>query len=208
MIKNELFELTQEQIAISKKYYKGKIIKCLIAPYHTSKMIEELYEHYCAGRIIHIFPENNISYSQLALFIDSIITNNAYEEHCIITSNMNIISDIINPCVRILTVDGEIKECYTKTFAANIHTIKYDILEEEVRNKNYHINTINKVIDMINNKDVENVEYINQTIELIGEPVLSTKLSEMASSLNDEESEIKRLEKEIERLKKLKNKIK
>lgn len=66
MIKNdkkkEVFKLEKEQEDTTKMFYNGKIIKCLIAPYHTSEYFEKNLEW---ADNIYVFPENFIPRGQL-----------------------------------------------------------------------------------------------------------------------------------------------
>jgi len=42
MIQENLFDLTSDQIDQSKMIYNDKVIKCLVAPYHTYSQLEKL----------------------------------------------------------------------------------------------------------------------------------------------------------------------
>ncbi len=44
MINKEIFKLEKEQEDFTKIFYDGKVIKCLIAPYHTSEYFEKNLE--------------------------------------------------------------------------------------------------------------------------------------------------------------------
>jgi len=53
-IQNNLFDLTSEQEATSKMLYNGKIIKCLVAPYHTYNQLEKVIPY---TKTTYLFPE-------------------------------------------------------------------------------------------------------------------------------------------------------
>jgi len=43
MINKETFKLGKEQEDFTKIFYDGKVVKCLIAPYHTSEYFEKKF---------------------------------------------------------------------------------------------------------------------------------------------------------------------
>ena len=129
-IPGNLFDLTDQQIEQSKMIYDCKIIKCLVAPYHSfsdlAKVIEIIPNTY-------LFPERDhmMSYHEIKCLISAIVHKNSNGEIRIVTASQTIIGDMIDSCVRILTQNNEIIECPEKTFLANIHTIRSEILEDE-----------------------------------------------------------------------------
>jgi len=192
MVKN-LFELTEEQISTSKMMYGGKVLKCLVAPYHSNKQIEEMLEF---SPTTFLFPEKEMSLPQVKNFISMIVSSTIINDEVrIITTSQNIIMDMVDDCVRILTEGGDIVESPEKTFMANIHTIRYSLLE----NKSHQISVserengtkiINNLITEINehcdNKNpMDRVEFeaLTTKIKLIGEPIIRVKLLEMASEI-------------------------
>lgn len=68
MIKENLFDLTPEQIEMSKNIYGGKIIKCLVAPYHSYNQLEKEVTY---TKNTFLFPEREMSSSQCSSFIKS-----------------------------------------------------------------------------------------------------------------------------------------
>jgi len=179
-----LFDLSKEDISTSKMMYNDKIVKCLIAPYHNQRMLEMDY-----AENVFMFPEKEMSQNQTRQFI-SMIANSKFEEVLIITAEVNIIYDMIDCCVRILTEFDTIVESLEKTFAANQHTIIYSILNNQEHQKSdkekakSHTD-INKIIDKITGKNsITKDEYDTMlgVIDKIGEPVISNKLKQM---LND-----------------------
>jgi serine/threonine protein phosphatase PrpC len=127
-ITDNLFDLTQDQIASSKMMYSGKVVKCLVAPYHTFAQLEKVVKY---TKNTYLFPERELSVSQIRGLISMIAANQSNEEFRIITTNQNVILDMIDSCVRVLTEEGDVVDCPCKTFAANIHDIRYYILENE-----------------------------------------------------------------------------
>jgi serine/threonine protein phosphatase PrpC len=127
-ITDNLFDLTPEQIASSKMMYSGKVVKCLVAPYHTFAQLEKVVKY---TKNTYLFPERELSVSQIRGLISMIAANQSNEEFRIITTNQNVILDMIDSCVRVLTEEGDVVDCPCKTFAANIHDIRYYILENE-----------------------------------------------------------------------------
>ena len=124
LINKNLFDLTPEQIEASKMMY-GKVIKCLIAPYHHIKNIplepnDEVY----------VFPERDLDIQQRKEIV-SIMANSSKEEIRFVTSDVFIIRDMIDGCTRLLTPDGEIVTTPEQTFAANHHTILHAVLYDE-----------------------------------------------------------------------------
>jgi len=188
MIQENLFDLTEEQISMSKTIYNGKIIKCLVAPYHSHRELEELITY---TPTTYLFPEREMTSEQALSFISMVISNpkiNKDDEIRIITSSQSIILDMIDGCVRILTEHNTVVDCPIKTFMANIHDIRYEVLENKnhkksKEEKNEAHSLINKIITDINNHVDNNIEMDEETyndyktkIKLIGEPLIAQTL--------------------------------
>lgn len=184
-IPENLFDLTTEQEASSKSIYSGKVIKCLVAPYHSFSQLEKEIPF---SKSTYLFPEREMTIPQIRGFI-SLLVKSKHDEIRIITVNQNIIIDMIDGCVRILTQKNTIVDCPEKTFMANIHTIRYCILENESHQnskeeQNIAAVRINELIDKINKtKKFTKAEYnaIANEVDQIGEELISYKLKEMAS---------------------------
>lgn len=217
-----LFKLTKEQEETSKILYNGKIVKCLVAPYHSSE--RDKY-NFISNKIemgysenVYMFPERNLSEGQTRQFM-SLIVNGVQQEVLIITASQNIILDMYDGCVRILTEFDKIVDCPEKTFGANIHTINIEILNNKSHKKDnsspygskFYTVKINDIISKVNAKiDFTQKEYdeIMESIGLIGEDLISNQLGNMMRGKNiidkdNNNSEIEFLEKEIARLKKI-----
>jgi hypothetical protein len=215
MIKENLFDLTPEQIEMSKNIYGGKIIKCLVAPYHNYNQLEKEVTY---TKNTFLFPEREMTSAQCSTLISMLVNSPSQEEFLVITANQNIILDMIDGNVRILTERNDIVDCPTKTFMANIHDIRYNVLENKAHQlSESEKSESNKVIQVLIDKVQEGstmtkAEYdeLITKIKLVGEDLIRGKLLEMASrniTLTDYSSkmaEIERLEKEIARLQKLK----
>lgn len=180
MISKNLFELTPDEIETSKQLY-GKVIKCLIAPYHNIQTIplepnDEVY----------VYPERDLSIQQRKELI-STMSNSRKEEILFVTSDIFIILDMVGTCTRILTPDGKIEETTEKTFAANPHTIIYNVLQDDrhiekhKQIKGTYTEKINSIITKVNSGKMTNDEYKNskEFINTIGEDIIRTKLLQM-----------------------------
>ena len=207
-IQENLFDLTEEQTKSSKSIYNGNVIKCLVAPYHSYEHLKVLIN---SDENTYIFPERNFSYTQLFSFISNLIQHENSNEIKIITSSYNIILDMINSSVRILEENNEIVECHSKTLQANIHNIRYNILESTNRtlyNKAFSVNFINDLITKINSINEKNkitkTEYnkLQHGVNLIGEEVIAYKLKEKLDDIKQyvikDDSDYSKLEKFIE----------
>lgn len=186
MIAENLFDLNKEQIAMSKNVYNGKIIKCLVAPYHSYKQLEKLLTY---TPTTYLFPEKEMSTNQARSFISMIVANEKItDEVRIITTSQSIILDMIGSSVRILTEHDTIVDCPIKTFMANIHDIRYSVLENESHQKtqeqkNEAHTLINTIITDINNHSDNDLEmdediyndYVEK-IKIIGEPLIKNQL--------------------------------
>jgi hypothetical protein len=183
-ITKNLFDLTPEQEATSISIY-GKVIKCLIAPYHSIKDIplepnDEVY----------VYPERDLNIQQRKEIV-GIMANSNKSEIRFVTSDLFLILDMLDGCCRILTPDAEIVECPEKTFAANPHTIIYEVIHDEFYAKEQKNKTIsyrsiiNEIIEEINKgkMTLEKHEKTKQKISLIGEDLISRKLSQMLSDV-------------------------
>ncbi len=174
-----IFELTKDQIEISKSFYSGKIIKCLVVPYHTYQDMEKIVPYTPST---YLFPERELSLSDIRTFISRITKDSRYNEYIIVTCNMNIISDMYDGCVRILTYDGKIVSCPIKTFNANIHSIRHKILENDdfgpIKDQNISYTMIDDIINKINNKQTL-TDHELKVIDSIGEDVIRNRLKDM-----------------------------
>jgi hypothetical protein len=186
-IKENLFDLSQDQIDASKNIYSNKIIKCLVAPYHTYNQLEKIVPY---TKTTFLFPEREMTVNQLKSLVSMIVNNPSMDEFRIITTNQNIITDMIDTSVRVLTEGGDIVECPIKTFLANIHSIRYDLLE----NKNHQLSTeeqtlgqdrVNNLIKKIQKGSISKPEFdkLIEDINKIGEPIIANKLISMAREL-------------------------
>jgi len=224
-IKENVFDLTPEQIEMSRTIYDGKIIKCLVAPYHSYAELEKVIPF---TKTTLLFPEREMSLPQIDNLIGMIVASPSTEEFVIVTSHQNIILNMINDCVRILTEGGDVVPCETKTFMANIHDIRYNVLENkahQLSEAGRAAKTINsdgpiargiiqKLIDRVQPGSPpatqEEFDDLKSKMELIGEPIIRVKLLEMLHDYvkiigkSKEDQEIDRLEAEIARLQALK----
>lgn len=192
-ITKELFELTKEQEQTSISIY-GKIIKCLIAPYHNIKNIPLE-----ANDEVFVYPERDLNIQQRKEIV-GIMSSSAKKEICFVTSDLYLILDMVDCCCRILTPDGKIEELYEKTFSANPHTIIYKVLQDDTHVKLYKDdiknsrNTINEVINAVNKKTMTKAEYDKNLaiIELIGEDLIRNKLKNMLRDVTITKEEFKK----------------
>ena len=185
-ITSNLFSLTKEQEETSKMMYDGKIIKCLVAPYHTYDVLEKIVPF---TKTTYLFPEREMTIGQLSNLISMVVKSPTKDEIRIITGNQNIIMDMVDSSVRVLTEMGTVVPSPRKTFMANIHDIRYELLENESHQiskkaKNEMHERVNKIIDKINSsKSITKAESVPLKVEInmIGEPLIREKLLEMLS---------------------------
>lgn len=184
MIPNNLFNLSQTDINTCKAIYNGKVIKCLVAPYHSYNELESIIPY---SQYTYLFPEREMNMIQISNFISMLANSNINEDILLITSSQNIIINMIDCCVKILTQHNTIVDCTCKTFAANIHDIRYYILENEAHQVNkehdYATNNINdlikkaKSLNSYSTRQEKNV--LIEQAKLIGEPFIREKIIEM-----------------------------
>ena len=191
-----LFDMTDEQIEMSKMMYNDKVIKCLVAPYHSFSEIEESLPY---SKTTFVYPENEMNINQIKSFISLLVNNtniDVNDEIRIVTKNQNIIMDMIDTNVRVLTENGDILDSPIKTMMANIHDIRYKLLENEEhqlsktesnRTENYInslITTINDYVD--NDKVMTQSEYdsLVDNIDMIGEELIRNTLKDMVKNIN------------------------
>jgi hypothetical protein len=162
-------------------FYNGKIIKCLIAPYHTFSQLEKEIPY---SESTFLFPERELPLSKLSHFVSMTVESKIKDEIKIITTNQNIIMDMIDCCVRVLNEKGEIVSSPIKTLAANIHDIRYKLLENQEHafskeEKNHSRELIDQIIIEINsNNKIEKKDYnsLLSKIYQIGEPLIKNAL--------------------------------
>ena len=99
--------------------------------------------------------------------------------------------DMVGDCVRVLTEGGDIVYTGTKTFMANIHDIRYELLENDDHRlseseRTESQNKIKTIINRVNDKTpitrTDFTQLISE-IDLIGEPIIKNKLKEMSRNL-------------------------
>ena len=181
MINKEIFKLEKSQEDFTKMFYDGKVIKCLVAPYHTAEYFEKNLEW---ADNIFVFPENSIPRGQLSSLISMIVAS-PKEEVIIITTSNEIITQMIGDNVRVFTEAGNIVPCPIKCLMANIHDIRYNLLEnKEFKDGqgnmvgNFGEGFVNSLIQKINSTETskENYELFKSRIELVGEDVIRVAL--------------------------------
>lgn len=133
-IQSNIFDLTQEQEDLSKMMYSGKVVKFLITPYHNYNELEKVIPF---TKTTFLLPEREMTAAQVRGFVSMIVTLNTTDEIIVVTVDQNIILDMVDSCVRILTEDGDIVACPIKTFMANIHDIRYSIFENDAFKSKY-----------------------------------------------------------------------
>lgn len=181
--KTGIFELSKEQESTSKMMY-GKVVKCIVTPHHSYNQLEKLIPY---TETTYVLPERELTRPQLTGFISMIHASPKKGEHIIFTTDMNIITDMVDDCVRVLHEDGTLHDCPCKTFAANIHTIKYDILDSEVFKldkgvKQEHNTAINQLIQDIDaykgGNAIPKADYdaLESRVEMIGEDIIKGAL--------------------------------
>jgi len=187
-ISKNLFDLTEDQEKTSRSIYNGKVIKCLVAPYHTYDQLEKVIPY---TKTTLLFPEREMSTTMIKGLISMIVANPSQDEFRIITTNQNIIMDMVGDCVRVLTEGGDIVYTGTKTFMANIHDIRYELLENDDHRlseseRTESQNKIKTIINRVNDKTpitrTDFTQLISE-IDLIGEPIIKNKLKEMSRNL-------------------------
>jgi hypothetical protein len=186
MIKSEIFDLTTEQLDLTKMFYDGKVIKCLVAPYHTASYFEENLEY--AGNVF-VFPENSIPRDKLGTIIGMIVANPTYKEAVIITTSNEIITQMIGENVRVFTEAGNIVDCPIKCLMANIHDIRYSLLENDsfkdakgTNVSNFGNEFTQALIEKLRNTEIKNkkeYDIFKSKIELIGEPIIRNIMMDM-----------------------------
>ena len=180
-LNSNLFDLTGEQIELSKTIYDGKVIKCIIAPHHTFAQLEKIIPF---TKTTYLFPEREMTIQQSQNLISMIVASKSNDEFRIITKDTNIITNMIDGCVKVLSEDNELHDCPVKTFAQNIHTVKWEILDNEryrtsKKERDESNKKINILIDKINDKKpITQKEFddIKMKISIIGEPLIERKL--------------------------------
>jgi len=190
MIQENLFDLTSEQVSLSKMMYNDKVIKCLVAPYHTYSQLKKVIKY---TNTTYLFPERDLNISQLRSLMTMLVASPYQEEIRIITTNQNVIMDMIDDCVRVLTEGDEVVPSPCKTFMANIHSIRHYLLENEDHQisksdkNNNGTDEINNIISIINKSTtMSKSSYKNliSRIQLIGENIIRLRLLDMAQEIN------------------------
>ena len=179
-IKSTLFELSKEEKESSISMY-GKIVKCLVAPYHRYDTIPLE-----SNNDVYVYPERDLTISERKNLM-SIIAKSDKKEIKLVTSDVFIIKDIIKDCIKILKFDGSIISCPVQTFAANEHTILLEVLQNDDDNAQTTIwhNKIYKIMTDLNKKTISKTLYkeYKETIQLIGEDMIRIPLEKMLNKI-------------------------
>lgn len=186
--KENLFDLTAEQIETSKMMYDGKVIKCLVAPYHSYADLEKMIPY---TKTTLLFPEREMSVAQVRSLISMIVAQPSNEEYRIVTANQNIIIDMVDACVRVLTEGGEIVSSPCKTFMANIHDIRHYLLENDAHriSKEEQEQSRKKITDIFDyiksKKSITSSEYneLKAKIDIIGERIIRIRLMDLLNEI-------------------------
>jgi hypothetical protein len=182
IIDENLFGLRDESIETSKLVYGGKIIKCLVAPYHTFGELEKVVPW---TNQTFLFPEREMSTHKTRSFISMLVNNPKYTDVKIITSSYNIIQDMVGDCVRVLSERGTIENMFSKTFAANIYDIKLDLLENELNevttaDRAQSIKVVQEYVDIINDGKITTqaeLDDMRKKVNMIGEVLIRIQLN-------------------------------
>ena len=187
MIESNFIDMSAEDVLMSNSLF-GFTLKCIIAPYHSYEQLKDIVPY---TETTFLFPERDVhmSYDKAKGFISMLANRfkNTNAEIRIVTASMSIIGDLPKECTSILKEDGTLVKNPEKTFLANIHSIRLDILESEnyrlsSASKNMMQQLVNDLIDKINSSlpfnkmDYDDVE---RKIKTIGEPLIGNKLLEM-----------------------------
>lgn len=150
----------------------------------------------------YLFPERELSLSKLPYFISMIVENDKIKDEVkIITTNQNIIIDMVDCCVRVLNEKGEIVASPIKTLAANIHDIRYKLLEnpdhcfskKEKERSQVLINEIMSEINSNNRIEKKDYERLFSKIQLIGEPLIQNAVeSQLNFAISQQHNQIKK----------------
>lgn len=185
-IPENLFELSAEEIEATKTFYDNKVIKCLVAPYHSYLELEKVLPY---SQTTFLFPERELSYAKTRMLITVLVKKPIQQEIRIVTSSMSIIGDMIGCNVRILNESGEIVPTTAKTLAANIHDIRFKLLENQEhqlseKEKTISVNKIHELITRIESADkmeVSEKEYQQylKDISNVGDEIIVYRLKEM-----------------------------
>ena len=184
-IGEDFFAMDEEQTKTTKGIYNDKIIKCIVAPYHTYAQLEKVVPF---TKTTYLFPEREMSADQCRSLVSMIVASPVTEEFRIVTVNQNIIQDMVGVNVRVLTEQGELVYTGTKTFMANIHDIRYNLLENEdhqisKKAKEEAKDKINALIDKVQPGvaaiTAAEADELKAQIGIIGEPIIRNKMMEM-----------------------------
>ena len=214
-ISEDLFELTQKEESASKRMYGGKIIRCLVAPYHSYDQLENIIPY---TPTTYLFPERKISFNGVKKLVSTIVSNPKIMEAKIITTNQNLIRDMVDGCVRILTEHGTIVRSEESTFAANLYYIQGYLLENPDHQKSENERTtavkeIEKWIEIINdhvnnNKIMSKSDFndLSEKINWVGDDIISRRLKDLLKGVEvgggkDKNKDISSLEEELEIIK-------
>jgi hypothetical protein len=178
-----VFDLTQEQIETTKMFYNGKVIKCLVAPYHTAQYFETNLEY---AENTFVYPENSMSQQQLPSIISMLVSNPKFSEVLIITSDILLITQMIGENVRVYTQAGNIVPCPIKCLMANIHDVRYNLLEASEFKDGTDVPTdfgkemVQALLDQIRantDKSQSRYDFMKSRIDMIGEDVVRMVMS-------------------------------
>lgn len=182
-----IFQMDADQESTTKMFYDGKVIKCLVAPYHTIAYFEENLEW---ADNTFVFPENTMPVSSLSSLVGMIVASPKYSEALIITTSNEIITQMIGDNVRVMTESGKIVPCPIKTLMANIHDVRYELIENtifkdgagEINVSNFGKSQVQGLMDKLNNTTItshDQYDSMEAAICKIGEKVIRNRMMNM-----------------------------
>lgn len=121
-----------------------------------------------------------------------VVGSDKKDEVRIITANQNVIMDMIDSSVRVLTEGGDVVPSPCKTFMANIHDIRYNLLENgshqlSKEEKSQGVDEVNRIISIIQTSKTlskDKFDILMTKIRLIGEPIIRNRLVDMSREIS------------------------
>ncbi len=177
--KSHEFNLSVEDVLLSKRIFDGKIIQFVLTNgYH---LIPEEGNH----KILK-FPENDIALKDFYEFYDTLVQSTSAAKILILSNSIILLTGVPSSLVRIATENGiEIPKFENNTFCGNIGEIQVDSMNGKWV-LSHASRFVKKLMERVEayklNPDPSKLEGINQDVSLIGEEIIKFQFTKLLKS--------------------------
>lgn len=170
------FNLTEEEIILSKRIFKGKIVQFILT--NGFHVIPEQGNY----KFLR-YPENDLSLNEFYEFYDNLVESTSAYKILILSNSLILLTGIPTSLVRIATENGiEIPKFENNTFCGNIGEIQVNAMGGKwvLSHASRFVKELMERVEAYNlNPDPSKLEDINQDVSLIGEEIIKFQFTKL-----------------------------